>query len=150
MQDDRKEKYSQLEESSVIISDEDDGASDLMTSPEKTMGDSVLSPTRAGKLKMKDKSHTINMIEEKRLGPRSSLYDDELRVKRPRKRRDNIDDNRFRVNGIVVDQEIRGGPKPGWEPIYQILFQSSTPHGQQMALWILIFVSISVSCGKYK
>ncbi len=58
-------------------------------------------------------------------------------------------DNRFRVNGMVVDQEIRGGPKLSWEGIYQIMFQSSTPKGQQMALGLLVMVSFSVTVGEY-
>ncbi|DAZ97343.1 TPA: hypothetical protein N0F65_010777 [Lagenidium giganteum] len=54
-------------------------------------------------------------------------------------------DDRFRVNGIVVDQEVRGGPKPNWRFVYEILFQSSTPTGQKMALTMLIMVSLSVT-----
>jgi hypothetical protein len=60
---------------------------------------------------------------------------------------DRVDDERFRVNGIVVDHEISGGAKPHWEDVYQVLFQSSTPNGQRMALTLLIAVSVSVTCG---
>ncbi|TMW67757.1 hypothetical protein Poli38472_007429 [Pythium oligandrum] len=58
---------------------------------------------------------------------------------------DDLDDDRFRVNGIVVDQEIVGGARPNWESVYQVLFQSSTPNGQRMALALLIMVSASVT-----
>lgn len=57
-----------------------------------------------------------------------------------------VEDDRFRINGIAVDQDIRGGPKPRWRYTYQILFQSSTPSGQRVALALLIFVSLSVTC----
>lgn len=58
-----------------------------------------------------------------------------------------VDDLRFRVNGIVVDREMKGGAKPNWEYVYQILFQSSTPAGQRVALVLLIMVSLSVIIG---
>jgi hypothetical protein len=58
-----------------------------------------------------------------------------------------VDDLRFRVNGIVVDREMKGGAKPNWEYVYQILFQSSTPAGQRVALVLLVMVSLSVIIG---
>lgn len=60
---------------------------------------------------------------------------------------DGLTDARFRVNGIAVGREIQGGPKPGWEHAYQILFQNSTPTGQRVALILLIMVSLSIACG---
>nr|CCA15877.1 Chloride Channel (ClC) Family putative [Albugo laibachii Nc14] len=54
-------------------------------------------------------------------------------------------DKRFRVNGYVVDQDIRCGPKSGWTTVYQMMFQSNSPTGQRTALLLLIMVSISVT-----
>lgn len=62
---------------------------------------------------------------------------------------ESVDDDRFRVNGIVVDREVRGGAKENWEDVYQVLFKSSTPNGQRMALTLLIMVSISVTVGAF-
>ncbi|TYZ58437.1 hypothetical protein PybrP1_000248 [[Pythium] brassicae (nom. inval.)] len=59
---------------------------------------------------------------------------------------DGLTDARFRVNGIAVGREVQGGPKPGWEHSYQILFQNSTPTGQRVALILLIMVSLSIAC----
>ncbi|KAE9024328.1 hypothetical protein PR003_g13617 [Phytophthora rubi] len=53
-------------------------------------------------------------------------------------------DARFRVNGIVVDQEVKGGARKGWEGVYEIMFKSSTPTGQRVALVLLVMVSMSV------
>lgn len=58
-------------------------------------------------------------------------------------------DKRFRVNGYVVDQDIRCGPKSGWTTVYQMMFQSSSPTGQRTALFLLIMVSISVTIGNF-
>lgn len=60
-----------------------------------------------------------------------------------------VDDMRFRVNGIVVDREMKGGAKANWEHVYQVLFQSSTPAGQRVALVLLIMVSLSVIVGTW-
>jgi hypothetical protein len=56
-------------------------------------------------------------------------------------------DPRFRVNGIVVDHEVRGGAREGWEGVYEIMFKSSTPTGQRVALVLLVMVSMSVVVG---
>ncbi|RLN25929.1 hypothetical protein BBJ28_00013877 [Nothophytophthora sp. Chile5] len=53
-------------------------------------------------------------------------------------------DPRFRVNGIVVDHEVKGGAKAGWDGVYEIMFKSSTPTGQRVALVLLVMVSMSV------
>ncbi|KAG3109737.1 hypothetical protein PI124_g11132 [Phytophthora idaei] len=53
-------------------------------------------------------------------------------------------DLRFRVNGIVVDSEVKGGARNGWEGVYEIMFKSSTPTGQRVALVLLVMVSMSV------
>ena len=88
--------------------------------------------------------------ESGRNGPSSSGSGaEERKPKKSRSRVPGFEDHRFRVNGIVVDQEIRGGPKLGWEGIYQIMFQSSTPKGQQMALGLLVMVSFSVIVGEW-
>lgn len=57
-------------------------------------------------------------------------------------------DARFRVNGIVVDQEVKGGARKGWEGVYEIMFKSSTPTGQRVALVLLVMVSMSVVVGE--
>ncbi|CAH0489223.1 unnamed protein product [Peronospora farinosa] len=53
-------------------------------------------------------------------------------------------DLRFRVNGVVVDHEVKGGARNGWEGVYEIMFKSSTPTGQRVALVLLVMVSMSV------
>ncbi|POM71045.1 Voltage-gated Ion Channel (VIC) Superfamily, partial [Phytophthora palmivora] len=53
-------------------------------------------------------------------------------------------DSRFRVNGIVVDHEVKGGARQNWEGVYEIMFKSSTPTGQRVALVLLVMVSMSV------
>lgn len=77
----------------------------------------------------------------------SDLYDSEGKP-RAVSHGDSAADSRFRANGIAIDREIQGGPKPNWEHSYQILFQSSTPTGQRVALILLIMVSLSIACGK--
>ncbi|GMF42627.1 unnamed protein product [Phytophthora fragariaefolia] len=57
-------------------------------------------------------------------------------------------DPRFRVNGIVVDHEVKGGARTGWEGVYEIMFKSSTPTGQRVALVLLVMVSMSVVVGE--
>lgn len=57
-------------------------------------------------------------------------------------------DVRFRVNGIVVDSEVKGGARKGWEGVYEIMFKSSTPTGQRVALVLLVMVSMSVVVGE--
>ncbi|GMF20050.1 unnamed protein product [Phytophthora lilii] len=57
-------------------------------------------------------------------------------------------DARFRVNGIVVDHEVKGGARAGWEGVYEIMFKSSTPTGQRVALVLLVMVSMSVVVGE--
>ncbi|KAF1782487.1 Voltage-gated potassium channel [Phytophthora cactorum] len=57
-------------------------------------------------------------------------------------------DLRFRVNGIVVDSEVKGGARNGWEGVYEIMFKSSTPTGQRVALVLLVMVSMSVVVGE--
>lgn len=76
----------------------------------------------------------------------NDLFDSEGKP-RAMQHSDGMTDARFRVNGIAVDREIQGGPKPNWEHSYQILFQSSTPTGQRVALILLIMVSLSIACG---
>ncbi|CEG36886.1 chloride channel family [Plasmopara halstedii] len=53
-------------------------------------------------------------------------------------------DPRFRVNGILVDSEVKGGARSGWEGVYEIMFKSITPTGQRVALVLLVMVSMSV------
>ena len=57
-------------------------------------------------------------------------------------------DLRFRVNGVVVDHEVKGGARNGWEGVYEIMFKSSTPTGQRVALVLLVMVSMSVVVGE--
>ncbi|CAH0477920.1 unnamed protein product [Peronospora belbahrii] len=53
-------------------------------------------------------------------------------------------DIQFRVNGIVVDNEVKGGARSGWEGVYEIMFKSSTPTGQRVELVLLVMVSMSI------
>lgn len=78
----------------------------------------------------------------------NDLYDSEGKP-RAMNHGDTAADARFRVNGIAIDREIQGGPKPNWEHSYQILFQSTTPTGQRVALILLIMVSLSIACGAF-
>ena len=57
-------------------------------------------------------------------------------------------DAQFRVNGIVVDHEVKGGARRGWEGVYEIMFRSSTSMGQRVALVLLVMVSVSVAVGE--
>lgn len=59
------------------------------------------------------------------------------------------DDVQFDVSAIMVDREIPGGPKPTWERVYEVLYQSNTPSGQKLALMLLVLVSLSVVCGTF-
>uniref|UniRef100_A0AAV1UP37 Ion transport domain-containing protein n=1 Tax=Peronospora matthiolae TaxID=2874970 RepID=A0AAV1UP37_9STRA len=54
-------------------------------------------------------------------------------------------DSQFRVNGIVVDHEVKGGARNGWESVYEIMYKSSTSTGQRVALVLLVMVSMSVA-----
>ena len=56
-------------------------------------------------------------------------------------------DSQFRVNGIVVDHEVKGGARTGWENVYEIMYKSSTSTGQRVALVLLVMVSMSVAVG---
>ncbi|EEY55981.1 Voltage-gated Ion Channel (VIC) Superfamily [Phytophthora infestans T30-4] len=73
--------------------------------------------------------------------------DDDVDTEASTAKMDNEDlahDLRFRVNGIVVDSEVKGGARKGWEGVYEIMFKSSTPSGQRVALVLLVMVSMSV------
>ncbi|KAJ0401640.1 hypothetical protein ATCC90586_008950 [Pythium insidiosum] len=72
-------------------------------------------------------------------------YDSDGKMAMGRTSEEDLGDDRLRVNGIVVDQDMPSGAKPGWEDVYQIMFQSSTPNGHKMALTLLIMVSVSVT-----
>jgi hypothetical protein len=94
----------------------------------------------------------LNPYDDDVYGDDSDMYDSEGKP-RTLKHGDGDDghnDARFRVNGIAVDREVQGGAKPNWEHAYQILFQSSTPTGQRVALILLIMVSLSIACGKWR
>ncbi|KAG7397580.1 hypothetical protein PHYBOEH_000513 [Phytophthora boehmeriae] len=70
--------------------------------------------------------------------------DDELDTPRDKLAQELGHDPRFRVNGIVVDHDVKGGARQGWDGVYQIMFKSSTPTGQRVALVLLVMVSMSV------
>lgn len=89
----------------------------------------------------------LNPYDDEAFGDEGDLYDSEGKP-RAMHHGDSAADARFRVNGIAVDREIQGGPKPNWEHSYQILFQSTTPTGQRVALILLIMVSLSIACGE--
>ncbi|KAF4323772.1 hypothetical protein BBO99_00000989 [Phytophthora kernoviae] len=70
--------------------------------------------------------------------------EEELNASRDKLAHELSHDPRFRVNGIVVDVDVKGGARKGWEGVYQIMFKSSTPTGQRVALVLLVMVSMSV------
>lgn len=146
-----KEQYDPVEVSSVVdISPSEFAADNPMTG---------LSPRRDRKAHREGHSSHKRMPvadidlnpyhDDDIFGDDSDVYDSEGK---PRAMKhadgDDLDDARFRVNGIAVDREVQGGPKPNWEHAYQILFQSSTPTGQRVALILLIMVSLSIACGE--
>ncbi|KAI9918325.1 hypothetical protein PsorP6_011721 [Peronosclerospora sorghi] len=53
-------------------------------------------------------------------------------------------DSKYRVNEMVVDHEMKGGARNGWNGVYEIMFKSSTPTGRRVALVLLVIVSMSV------
>lgn len=55
----------------------------------------------------------------------------------------------FRVNGILVDRDVKGGAKKNWMGVYMVLFRTSTPMGQRVAFILIALVTISVTVGKY-
>ncbi|POM72520.1 Voltage-gated Ion Channel (VIC) Superfamily [Phytophthora palmivora] len=70
--------------------------------------------------------------------------------KSPRKKKKKIEEEleapvEFRVNGILVDRDVKGGAKKEWMGVYMILFRTSTPMGQRMAFILIGLVTISVS-----
>ena len=159
MKDEAKDRYDELEMSSVVYSDDDEQqrSTGLFESPDARAvaldmpAENVLSPRHPAK-KAAKAHHVVDHDPSPRESPRfqeDDVYDAEGKP-RARSRLDSIDDDRFRVNGIVVDQEIPGGPKPNWHVVYQVLFQSSTPRGQQMALALLVMVSVSITVGTEK
>lgn len=75
--------------------------------------------------------------------------------KSPRKKKKKPEDEleaepvEFRVNGILVDRDVKGGAKENWMGVYMVLFRTSTPLGQQVAFILIGLVTISVSVGEY-
>ncbi|KAE8884858.1 hypothetical protein PF005_g16679 [Phytophthora fragariae] len=51
----------------------------------------------------------------------------------------------FRVNGILVDRDVKGGAKKNWMGVYMVLFRTSTPLGQRVAFILIGLVTISVT-----
>ncbi|EEY56008.1 Voltage-gated Ion Channel (VIC) Superfamily [Phytophthora infestans T30-4] len=51
----------------------------------------------------------------------------------------------FRINGILVDRDVKGGAKKEWMGVYMVLFRTSTPMGQRVAFILIGLVTISVS-----
>ncbi|CEG39587.1 chloride channel family [Plasmopara halstedii] len=70
--------------------------------------------------------------------------------KSPRKKKKRIEEQdsepvEFRVNGIIVDRDVKGGAKENWMGVYMVLFRTSTPLGQRVAFILIGLVTISVS-----
>jgi len=74
----------------------------------------------------------------------------------PRKKKKRPEDEQeaepveFRVNGILVDKDVKGGAKKNWMGVYMVLFRTSTPLGQRVAFILIGLVTISVSVGKFR
>ncbi|GMF28531.1 unnamed protein product [Phytophthora lilii] len=75
--------------------------------------------------------------------------------KSPRKKKKKPDEEleaepvEFRVNGILVDRDVKGGAKANWMGVYMVLFRTSTPMGQRVAFILIGLVTISVSVGEW-
>ncbi|TDH66368.1 hypothetical protein CCR75_008000 [Bremia lactucae] len=100
-----------------------------------------------------DTNHVINAETEKarrqqqRISVELSDDDDDVNTEATTTKLDDEiigNDARFRVNGIVVDNDVKGGARSGWDGVYEIMFKSSTPTGQRVALVLLVMVSMSV------
>jgi len=49
----------------------------------------------------------------------------------------------------ILDKEIVGGFRPGWQSIYETMYLTNTPHGQICNLALLILTVISVTAGMF-
>ncbi|KAF4323778.1 hypothetical protein BBO99_00000970 [Phytophthora kernoviae] len=71
--------------------------------------------------------------------------------KSPRKKKKKVEEEddgipvEFRVNGVIVDRDVKGGAKKNWQGVYLLLFRSSTPMGQKVAFFLIGVVLMSVS-----
>ncbi|ETI31299.1 hypothetical protein F441_21597 [Phytophthora nicotianae CJ01A1] len=71
--------------------------------------------------------------------------------KSPRKKKKKVEEEleaepvEFRINGILVDRDVKGGAKKEWMGVYMVLFRTSTPMGQRVAFILIGLVTISVS-----
>lgn len=128
--------------------------------------DTGLSPRRGDRKAHRDHQHRHRVAEadfdtQQRningssggTGSSQDTFDSEGKPRRLRLASEDEDEDgnevQFDVSAIMVDREIPGGPKPTWERVYEVLYQSNTPSGQKLALMLLVLVSLSVVCGTF-
>ncbi|RLN93573.1 hypothetical protein BBJ28_00021564 [Nothophytophthora sp. Chile5] len=80
------------------------------------------------------------------LSPHEPVVSGRPRGKRPKEEdEDSAPELQFRVNGIIVDRDVKGGARKHWAGVYLLLFRSSTPMGQRIAIFFLAMVNASVA-----